>query len=262
MFVKAEVLFGYEHGSRFRIADMTFDKLLDEVSREDYSIYPIEDRICCEQLMSFVRGNQITIHNPADREKLVTYMTSYVPDARRFVEELYAFLHLVPRMPAFEKTYVPSEPIRIPVGSSREQVIDYLESIRSRHTVADLAFYAYRDLSRCEWEPFMMAAIDRSPVSIEMARDKSDTQAFEWLAVMDNESIYEGKRLAQPDEVANYGTGDGVEKAITMANILHARYPDRPMTIRIEGESVVLSADAEYRFISTKGFDKVLHVGN
>ncbi len=261
MFVKAEVLFGYEHGSRFRIADMSFDKLLDEVSSEDYSIYPIADRVCCEQFMDFVRSNRITIHNPADREKLVIYMAPFVPDSRKFVEELYAFLHLVPRMPAFEKTYVPSEPIRIPVGSSREQVIGYLDSIRGRHTVADLAFYAYRDMSRCQWEPFMKAAIERSPVSIEMARDKSEAQAAEWLAALPNESIYDGQRLAQPDEVANFGTGDGVEKAIVLAAVLHARRPDRPIAIRIENESVILSADAEYRFTSSKGFDKVLYVG-
>ena len=261
MFVKAEVLFGYEHGSRFRIADMTFDKLLDEVSREDYSIYPIEARVCCEQLIGFVRANQITIHNPADRDKLATFLAGSIPDARQFVEDLYAFLHLVPRMPGFEKTYVPSEPIRIPVGSSRQQVIDYLESIRGRHPVADLAFYAYRDMSRCEWEPFMKAAIERSPVSIEACKDKTDAQAAEWLAAMGNESIYDGQRLAQPDEVANYGTGDGVEKAITLANLLHARNPGRPITIRIEGESVVLSADTEYRFTSAKGFRKELHIG-
>lgn len=261
MFVKAEVLFGYEHGSRFRIADMTFDKLLDEVAREDYSIYPVDGRICCEQLMSFVRANQITIHNPADREKLVTYMASFVPEARKFVEELYAFLHLVPRMPGFKKTYVPSEPIRIAVGSSREQVIAYLESIRDRHPVADLAFYAYRDMSRCQWEPFMKAAIERSPVSIEACKDKSDAQAAEWLATMPNESIYDGQRLAQPDEVANYGTGDGAEKAITLANVLYARNPGRPITIQIEGQSVRLIADTEYRFTSNKDFRKTLYVG-
>jgi hypothetical protein len=262
MFVKAEVLFGYEHGSRFRIADMTFDKLLDEVSRDDYSIYPIEARVCCEQLMGFVRSNQITIHNPADREKMATFLAAFIPDARKFVEELYAFLHLVPRMPGFDKTYVPSEPIRIPVGSSREQVIAYLESIRGRHPVADLAFYAYRDMSRCQWEPFMKAAIERSPVSIEACKDKSDAEAAEWLAAMANESIYDGQRLAQPDEVANYGTGDGVEKAITLANLLHARNPGRPITIEIEGQSVRLIADTEYLFSSTKDFRTTLHVGS
>jgi hypothetical protein len=157
---------------------------------------------------------------------------------------------------------VPSEPIRIPVGSSREQVIEYLESIRGRHPVADLAFYAYRDMSRCEWEPFMKAAIERSPVSIEACKDKSDAEAAEWLAAMANESIYDGQRLAQPDEVANYGTGDGVEKAITLANLLHARNPGRPITIEIEGQSVRLIADTEYLFSSTKDFRTTLHVGS
>jgi len=36
-YARAEVLFHYEHGSRFRIADETFEKLIDEVSEEDLS---------------------------------------------------------------------------------------------------------------------------------------------------------------------------------------------------------------------------------
>ncbi len=263
MYVKAEVLFGYEHGSRFRIADMSFDKLLDEVSSEDYSLYPVTDRICCEQLMDFVRSNRISIHNPADRDTLVTYLSAHLPDAGKFVADLYDFVYLVPRLPGFEKDYVPSEPIRIPVGSSREQVIAYLESIRGSHPVADLAFYAYRDMSRCEWGPFMKAAIERSPVSIEMCKNSSDEQVVEWLEGMDTVSIYDGQRLAQPDEVANYRTGDGVEKAVTLANILRSRHPEKQILIEIDGPDVCVKISGnEYRFESNKGIHQILHVNS
>ena len=40
-FIKAEVLFHYEHGSKFRVADDTHEKLLEEVSNEDFCIYEL-----------------------------------------------------------------------------------------------------------------------------------------------------------------------------------------------------------------------------
>jgi hypothetical protein len=65
MFVKAEVLFGYEHGSRFRIYDESFEKLLDEVhSEDDFSGYQHPDRICCEQLSNFINYEKIDLHMP------------------------------------------------------------------------------------------------------------------------------------------------------------------------------------------------------
>jgi hypothetical protein len=74
---------------------------------------------------------------------------------------------------------------------------------------------------------------------------------------MPNESIYDGKRLAQPDELANYGTGDGVEKAITLANILCSREDQKELTLNIAGEKVILAdGRKEYSFSSSKGFTK------
>lgn len=41
------------------------------------------------------------------------------------------------------------------------------------------------------------------------------------IAALPNESIYDGpSRLAQPDEVWNFGRGDGLEKCLLAANIL------------------------------------------
>jgi hypothetical protein len=39
------------------------------------------------------------------------------------------------------------------------------------------------------------------------------------ITALDSESIYDGpSRLAQPDEVWNFGTGDGLEKCLLAAN--------------------------------------------
>jgi hypothetical protein len=58
---------------------------------------------------------------------------------------------------------------------------------------------------------------------------------------MPGESIYpESCRLAQPDEVWNYGRGDGLEKALTLANILRSRDPEARFAVEHSGKQVVL----------------------
>ena len=261
MFVQAEALYGYEHGSRFRIYDETFDKLLADVSEEDFSIYKIEDRLCCEQLMAFVDYEKIDIHHPDDRYKLARFIAPFAKnDSEACVDELAEFLKIVPRLPDSEKQYQSAEPIKIDPEWSREEVIEYLESIRDKNITADLAFYAYRDMTRCDWRPFVKAAIERCPVSIEKYADDGVNQVYSQLNAMPDESIYEGPRLAQPDEVANYTTGDGVEKAFTLANILHQRQPEAAIEINIEKDKAIVQADKEYTFNTSKGLERTIRI--
>jgi len=260
IFVKAELLFHYEHGSNFRIADDTFDRLLGEVSSDDYSPYKFVDRLCCEQLMKFVEHEKINLNEATSRRMLARYLEPFVPDFEKFVDQLLSFIHVEAELPAFDKDYVPNEPIALSVEQSRAEVIEYLSGIRRINSTADLAFYAYRDMETCDWQPFIKAAVERNPVSIEAAKEKTIQQTYDWLSNMPNESIYDGKRLAQPDEVANYATGDGVEKAITLANVFHERQPSQSIEIVIENQDVLVRADTGYRFTSKKGFDKKLTI--
>jgi hypothetical protein len=261
MFVQAEALYGYEHGSRFRIYDETFDKLLADVSEEDFSIYKIESRLCCEQMMAFVEYEKIDIYKPDDRHKLARFIAPFAKDdSEACVDELAEFLKITPRLPDSDKQYEKTEPILIDPGWSREEVIDYLESIRDKNITADLAFYAYRDMTRCDWRPFVKAAMERCPVSIEKYSEESIDQIYSQLKALPNESIYEGPRLAQPDEVANYNTGDGIEKAFTLANVLLSQDEQCSLKLMIDGPSIVLKGKNEYRFPSTKGLKKQLRI--
>jgi len=260
MFVKAESLYGYEHGSRFRIHDETFDKLLADVSAEDYSPYQIEGRLCCEQLIGFAEYENIDIQNPADQKKFATFISPFAQqDAEPCIRDLAEFLRVEPRLPYTPQEYKSAEPIRIDPAWSREEVIEYLESIRDKNTTADLAFYAYRDMTRCDWRPFVKAAVERCPVSIEKYTDDDIDQVYSQLCAMPNESIYEGPRLAQPDEVTNYNTGDGIEKAFRLANILHKRSPDQLVRIDVDG-TVVVRAEKEYVFTTAKGLEQQIGV--
>jgi len=77
---------------------------------------------------------------------------------------------------------------------------------------------------------------------------------------MKNISIYDGKRLAQPDEVANYQTGDGLEKAFLLANVMRQRKPEQDIRITVDNNDVMLKEQNEYRFVSEKGFKKQINI--
>jgi len=55
-----------------------------------------------------------------------------------------------------------------------------------------------------------------------------------------------------PDEVWNFGCGDGIEKAILMANFMSNNKSEK-LYLDVENESVVLKANnLEFRFTSDK----------
>ena len=123
-----------------------------------------------------------------------------------------------------------------------------------------MAFYAYRDMENCDWTPFIKAAIERNPVSIEMTDSMSIEQAYKWLEKMPGTSIYDGKRLAMPDEAANYNTADGLEKAFLLANIIRKKIPGQNIEIKVNDTSVVLKADGRYNFESGKKLSRLIKI--
>jgi hypothetical protein len=253
-FLKAETLFHYEHSSNFRIADATHEKLLADVSDEDFAAYELPGRIRCDQLEDFISTNRIDPRKPQDAAALQKFIEPVIPDTDQFVERLVGFMYTEAKLPGFEKSYLPTDPIEIPVDRDRQGVIEYLQQLRTRNTAVDLAFYAYRDMQSCDWRPFVKAAVERNPVSIEAVQNMSIEELYNWLGGIDNVSIYDGQRLAQPDEVANYNRGDGLEKAFLMANVIRHRSSELDIAITAEDGNVVLHADREYRFVSAKGF--------
>ncbi|MHC4539227.1 MAG: hypothetical protein ACYS74_05525 [Planctomycetota bacterium] len=259
-FLKAEVLFHYEHGSNYRVADTTFEKLLAEVSDEDFVPYQLPGRIRCDLLDEFIEKHKPDLRNARGRAALQKFVEPIIPDAEQFVNELGDFLHTEAKLPAPEKNFLPPDPLETSVEHSREQIIDYLRSKRGTNSTADLAFYAYRDMDSCDWAPFIKAALERNPVSAAMAGRMPLEELYKWVTQMDETSIYDGSRLAQPDEVANFKTGDGLEKAFLLANLIRQRDPAQDIKLIAEGNRVVLKGPDEYRFASAKGLKKTVHI--
>jgi hypothetical protein len=191
---------------------------------------------------------------------LKSFLGMIIPDAQKFVDELADFIRIEAKLPSSDKNFVPSEPIKIPVDYSKEQIVNYLRRIRLSNTTADLAFYAYRDMETCDWAPFIKAAVERNPVSIQKADSMSLEQVLAWLNQMGSISIYDGKRLAQPDELANYKTGDGLEKSFLLANVIRQRSPAQNIEIVSDKSEIVLKGPDQYRFVSAKGLQKQIHI--
>lgn len=259
-FLKAETLFHYEHGSNYRVADKTFEKLLAEVSDEDFVPYQLPGRIRCDELDDFIQQQKPDLRNDQGKTTFLKFVEPAIPDAQSFMDDLIDFLHTEATLPGQDKNFLPPDPLEISPEHSREQIIDYLMQKRQSNSTADLAFYAYRDMESCRWAPFIKAALERNPLSIQIAGSMSVEQVYEWLGEMQNDSIYDNGRLAQPDEVANFKTGDGLEKAFLLANVIRDRDPAQDMEIFTENNDVFLKGQKEYRFISTKGLIKRIRI--
>ncbi|MFP4417871.1 MAG: hypothetical protein ACLFSB_11420 [Chitinispirillaceae bacterium] len=253
-YIEAERVFHYEHGSKFRIGDETQTALLHQIDEDDYYPSPVENRIILDDLENFFRTNHISIDSEDDLARLKETLSNSCVSAQKVIDELVEFARIHPNLPGTDKKWISTfDPIEIDPSWQREQVMEYLEGIRESHPVVDLAFTTYRDLSRSPWKPFMKAALERNPVCIEGARRLDIKQVAEKLWLMPNESIYDGSRMAQPDELWNFGRGDGLEKALCLMNIIKANRPDD--TVRIDGENgtVLVRTDGqEYRFRTTK----------
>jgi hypothetical protein len=259
-FLKAETLFHYEHGSNYRVADKTFEKLLAEVSDEDFVPYQLPGRIRCDQLDDFIQQHKPDLRTDQGKSAFLKFIQPVIPDSQRFMNELVDFLHTEAKLPGQDKKFLPPDPIEISPEQSREQIIDYLRQKRRSNSTADLAFYAYRDMESCRWAPFVTAALERNPVSLQMTDSMSVEQVYEWLGKIQNTSIYDKGRLAQPDEVANYKTGDGIEKAFLLANVIHNKDSAQDIEIISDKDEVFLKGQNKYSFQSTKSLIKNIRI--
>ncbi len=259
-FLKAEVLFHYEHGSHFRVADETFDKLLAEVSDEDYLPYELPQRIRCDKLNALL-ATGIDLRQDPDRARLAAFLSPVVEDAPALVMELADFVQTSAHLPDSDKRFASPDRFMITPDMDREAIVRLVRDRRSVHPVADLALYAFRDMSQCAWAPFVKAALERCPVTVDMSKTMSIDQVYAWLLAMPNVSIYDAQRVAQPDEVVNYKTGDGLEKAFVLANVIRQQHPSLALDIMTKGEQVRVSCnDLDYGFMSTKGLEVALNI--
>lgn len=260
-YIEVEKVYAYEHGSSYRVNDETRDKLLDEIDAYEFFPEPIEGRIVLNTFEDFFRQHpNLDLRKEKDLALLLDAFSCTNAKARNVGQLLVEFCHIAPHLPA-HKTFVPSTPIRLDPEWGRERVIETLEGMRETHPVADLAFYAYRDLSRTDWAPFTKAAIERNPVVIDALRELDEPDAVDRLLALERASIYGQARMAQPDEVWNFQRGDGAEIAFALAALLKHRRPDRPVYLAFDRKTATIAwEDREETLESGKNLRQSLNL--
>ena len=254
--IPAERAYAFENSCSFKVSDATREKLLAEMDEDDFFAEPLPDRIPLNKFDDFFRARHVDLEKEEDRRALGREFNCYHTGACEIIEELRAFCRLEPRWPdaGQPKNFVRGPGIDLKPGLAREDIIAALEAQRAENPVADLAFHAFRDLSRVDPRPYFKAAIERSPVCVEAARSMDLSMVVACLREMADESIYDSTRAAQPDEVWNAHRGDGFEKAVALAAVLHARKPDIPFALQAAGETATLVFDGmDYAFPTRKG---------
>jgi hypothetical protein len=252
-YVPSEVIFHYEHSSKYIFGSDTTQKLLEEIDEYDLYQSPVSNRLILNDIEKILTDKEMPVDSPATIEILKNELKNSCFMTNKIIRELIDFCRIEPKFSNKGKTFIREEPIEIGAEQSREDIIIYLESIRTGNRVADLSFYAFRDMNRISWRPFIKAAIERNPVILEAVRELELKECLEVLKGMPEESIYSGTRLAQPDEVWNYSRGDGLEKAIAFFTILKNRDPDCRIELNWRDSSVILTEnDREWSFDSKK----------
>ena len=254
--IPAERAYAFENSCSFKVSDATREKLLAEIDEDDFFAEPLADRIPLNKFDEFFKQGHIDLDQEEDLQRLAREVNCYHAGACEIIKELRAFCQLEPRWPDANqpRQFTRGPAIDLKPGLSRDEIIATLEGLRAENPVADLAFHAFRDLSRVDPRPYLKAAIERSPVCLEAAKTMETPMIVACLREMPDDSIYDSTRAAQPDEVWNARRGDGFEKAVTLAAILHARRPETPFTLKAAGETATLSfAGQDYAFPSRKG---------
>ena len=116
-------------------------------------------------------------------------------------------------------------------------------------------------MDKIDWLPFVKAALERNPVSFTDLNEKNNYEVYSLLKELPIESIYDGNRLALPDEVWNFKRGDGIEKALLLADFLLHNDKTSTVAITIDNKEVLLSSGGhQFHFISHKNLKRSIEI--
>jgi hypothetical protein len=258
-YILLERLFEYEHSSRYNAYDSR-EQLIREIDGDDFHLSPIQGKIILNNLEDILEKNE---GKPPEffEDEFIKATRSCEGIIHDMFFELRRFICTTPKIPDLNKHYAVTEKLNISVDDSREKIITRINRHSKKEEAGLLALYVFREMEAISWLPFVKAAIERNPVCFNGLKGKTPGEVHEILQKMPDESIYDAKRLALPDEVWNFGRGDGIEKALLMADLLNDADKSSTFTIDITNRRVTLSHDGKsYLFTSKKGFNKLITI--
>jgi len=252
-FISLEKMFEYEHTSKYSVSCDTRDLLVNEIEGDEFHLSPLPGKIMLNEIEHIIRHGK--------GKKLDEFREEFKNSAGEIfsdvIDEMFLDLHdftfTDPKIPADNKKFTSTS---IPVFSaedSREEIIEIISGLAEKSETALLTLYVYRQMDKISWLPFVKAAIERNPVCFTDLNGKSVMEVFKILGALPDESIYDGRRLALPDEVWNFKRGDGIEKALLLADFIVQKETGTPVLIEIAEQNVKLRyKDEDFLFTSSK----------
>jgi hypothetical protein len=259
-YISLEKMFEYEHTSKFNVSE-TRSSLIKEIEGDDFHLSPIQWKIMLNDIEAILNKHSGKSLSEIESEFIKKTGTEYEGIIQEMFRELNDFIYIEPRIPAADKNFHPTSRLDITTGNSREEIISLITDKQNELETAELALYVYRQMDIIDWKPFIKAAVERNPVSFTDLNEKTNYEVYSLLKSLPVESIYDGKRLALPDEVWNFKRGDGVEKAFLLADFILHKDENATVNINVGDHEVVLStAGHQFHFISNKGLKKSIEI--
>ena len=259
-YIGLETIFEYEHASKLSFELKSRDEMMNEIDDEEFYAKPLENRLIIQDVEAYLDN-----HNELSLDKIKESFLAHAKASKcnnesnltELFHDLDVFLNVKPKLPETNKNFSKHTNLPISTLQSRADIIEKVIEYSKVDETALLALYAFRHMDLIDWKPFIKATLERNPVAILGLQNSTISDAYKTLLELTNESIYEGKRLAQPDEVWNFQRGDGVEKALTLANYIKSNDNKSELILNIDGEKVTLQNNSEiYIFASVKGLIK------
>ena len=260
-YIPLEKLFEYEHSLKASMNEETRDKLLAEVDSEEFQYDPVSGKVMLNEVEEFIKKHKDSDLHMIEEEFTKNFPTDHPDCVKRMFADLKEFIITEPRLPSADRKFVPEIPPQISVNDSRDEIIRHICDLSGVSEMALLSLYAYREMTLTDWRPFVKAAIERNPVCHAALERKSPEEIYGIISGLTNDSIYDSGRLAQPDEVWNFGRGDGAEKVFLMADAIIHNDPGADVTIMLAGEIITLWYDVkEFNFSSSKGHIRKIRI--
>jgi hypothetical protein len=259
-YIALETIFEYEHNTRHSFSETTREILIKEIDDEEFSLVPLENRIIIQDIEDYLEKNK-----DAGMDTIMNHFIDHAKanncnneeNIKSLFNDLAHFLNVQPRLPETNKKFTKAEALNINIYQSRQEILQIISDKAGDNEVALLSIYAYRQMDKTDWRPFLKAALERNPVSLAGLKGKTEDAVFHLISAMPNDSIYDTQRLAQPDEVWNFGHGDGVEKALLFANYLYNEKKQDELDLTVDNTKVSLKSKHEkYSFHSAKNIVK------
>ncbi len=261
LYITLDKLFEYEHSSKASMNEDTRARLLGEVDNEEFSLEPVPGRIMLNDVEKFLKKHLNSDLITIEEKFIKNFPTEQMECLKRMFADIGVFTVTKPHLPPDDRQYVQEVYPELKVSDSRDEIIGKIKDLAATSEMALLSLYAYREMDLTDWRPFVKAAIERNPVSHIPLEGKTADEIFEVIGHLKNKSIYDSGRMAQPDEVWNFGRGDGAEKAFLMAGAVIHNDPAASVIITLQGDNVILDCyGREYHFVTSKGHTRKISI--